>query len=132
MVSYFHLSSERHISWLNSKIAGDWTMGIQHGAILTRNGMIYYSGMFMNVIRGVLGSHYSPVITFTLNIPAQNTGKNTASCLIQWPYILISHLTRLWFPKDLMRDMPSSDPLLLTMMQDTLQLLNQSNTQHKV
>ncbi|MHA3114696.1 AraC family transcriptional regulator [Acinetobacter sp. ANC 4635] len=129
MVSYFHLHQKDTLTRMIEQ-QDCWRLDyqVQHGAILTRRQDAELTiGMFMNVIRGVLGSHYSPrEIHFEHTRPEywqEHSKLFNTSVYFDQPFnsIVIPK-------KDLARDMPSSDPLLLTMMQDTLQLLNQSNT----
>ena len=129
MVSYFHLHQKDTLTRMVEQ-QDCWRLDyqVQHGAILTRRQDAELTiGMFMNVIRGVLGSHYSPrEIHFEHTRPEywqEHSKLFNSAVYFDQPFNSIE------IPKkDLMRDMPSSDPLLLTMMQDTLQLLNQSNT----
>ena len=103
---------------------------VQHGAILSRRQDAELTlGMFMNVIREVLGTHYSPrEIHFEHPRPEfwqEHSKLFNASVFFDQPFnsILIAK-------SDLKTAMPQSDPLLLTMMLDTLKILNtQSQSQ---
>ena len=99
---------------------------VQHGAILTRRQDAELTmGMFMNVIREVMGPHYSPA-QFTLSILDLNSGKNIANYLTRL-FILINHLTPSSFQKDVQHTMPGRDSILLTVILDTLHLLNRAS-----
>jgi hypothetical protein len=71
---------------------------VQHGAILTRRQDAELTmGMFMNVIREVMGPHYSPRAIHFEHTDL-NSGKNTANYLTRL-FILINLLTPSSFQK---------------------------------
>lgn len=97
---------------------------IQHGAILTRRQDAELTmGMFMNVIREVLGAHYAPrEIHFEHPRPEfwqEHSKLFNAPVFFEQPYNSIVLLK-----KDLLHNMHMHDPLLLNVMLDTLHLLN--------
>lgn len=129
MTQYFALHQKDTLTRM-ADMGDAWRIDyqIQHGAILTRRQDAELTiGMFMNVIRGVLGTHYSPrEIHFEHTRPdfwQEHSKLFNSPVYFDQPFnsIIVSK-------KDMQRDMPSSDPLLLTMMQETLKLLNISNT----
>ena len=125
MTNHFYLHQK---DTLNRMVdLGDcWRLDYQvhHGAILTRRQDAELTlGMFMNVIRGVLGGHYSPrEIHFENTRPEfwqEHSKLFNAPVYFDQPFnsILLSK-------KDLQHPMPNHDPLLLTVILDTLRLLN--------
>ncbi|WP_151840501.1 AraC-like transcriptional regulator QhpR [Acinetobacter soli] len=125
MTNHFYLHQK---DTLNRMVdLGDcWRLDYQvhHGAILTRRQDAELTlGMFMNVIRGVLGGHYSPrEIHFEHTRPEfwqEHSKLFNAPVYFDQPFnsILLSK-------KDLQHPMPNHDPLLLTVILDTLRLLN--------
>ncbi|GAB3046897.1 AraC family transcriptional regulator [Acinetobacter apis] len=129
MVNHFHLHQKDTLTRL-VELPDCWRLDyqIQHGAILSRRQDAELTlGMFMNVIRSVLGSHYSPrEIHFEHTRPlfCQDHSKLfNAPVFFDQPYnsILISKA-------DTHIKMPSSDPMLLTVMQNTLHLLNTASS----
>lgn len=130
MVKYFHLHQKDTLTRMVEQ-NDCWRLDyqVQHGAILTRRQDAELTiGMFMNVIRNVHGQHYSPrEIHFEHTRPEhwqEHSKVLNSAVYFDQPFnsILIPK-------KDTRREMPSSDPLLLTVMQDTLKLLNASNQQ---
>lgn len=125
MVNHFHLHQKDTLTRL-VELTDCWRLDyqIQHGAILSRRQDAELTlGMFMNIIRSVLGSHYSPrEIHFEHTRPLfcqEHSKVFNSPVFFDQPYnsILISKA-------DTHIQMPSSDPMLLTVMQNTLHLLN--------
>ncbi|GAA5016998.1 AraC family transcriptional regulator [Acinetobacter puyangensis] len=127
MSDYFHLHQKDTLTQMVDH--GDcWRIDyqVQHGAILTRRQDAELTlGMFMNVIRAVLGTHYSPrAIHFEHTRPEfwqEHSKLFNAPVYFNQPFNSI-----IIVKKDMLYSMPTSDPLLLTMMLDTLKLLNLS------
>lgn len=125
MAHYFHLHQKDTLTRMLD--LGDcWRIDyqIQHGAILTRRQDAELTlGMFMNVIREVLGPHYSPrEIHFEHNRPEmwqEHSKLFNAAVFFEQPFNSI-----VLCKKDLQLSMPLHDPLLLNVMLDTLHLLN--------
>ncbi|WP_407647844.1 AraC-like transcriptional regulator QhpR [Acinetobacter rathckeae] len=132
MTSHFHLHQKDTLTRL-VKQPDHWRLDyqVQHGAILSRRQDAELTmGMFINVIRSVLGQHYAPrAIHFEHTRPAdcqEHSRLFNAPVYFDQPYnsILISKT-------DTHICMPESDPILLTVIQDTLRLLNsQPSQQH--
>ncbi|WP_445115330.1 AraC-like transcriptional regulator QhpR [Acinetobacter sp. WZC-1] len=127
MAEYFHLHQKDTLTRMVD-LGECWRLDyqIQHGAILTRRQDAELTlGMLMNVIREVLGAHYSPrEIHFEHTRPElwqEHSKLFNASVYFDQPFNSIVLLK-----KDLQHSMPTSDPLLLTVMLDSLRLLNLS------
>ncbi|MEB3767644.1 AraC family transcriptional regulator [Acinetobacter sp. MD2] len=127
MTHYFHLHQKDTLTRMVD-LGDSWRIDYQihHGAILTRRQDAELTlGMFMNVIREVLGPHYSPRgIHFEHTRPEfwqEHSKLFNAPVYFDQPFnsILITK-------KDTQHRMPNHDPMLLTMMLDTLRLLNLS------
>ncbi len=100
---------------------------VQHGAILTRRQDAELTmGMFMNVIREVMGPRYSPrAIHFEHTRPEfwqEHSKLFNAPVYFDQPFnsIIISK-------KDVQHTMPGRDSILLTVILDTLLLLNRAS-----
>ncbi|KAA8733274.1 AraC family transcriptional regulator [Acinetobacter qingfengensis] len=125
MANYFYLHQKDTLTRLVEQ-QDSWRLDyqVQHGAILTRRQDAELTlGMFMNVIRCVLGTHYSPrEIHFEHSRPEfwqEHSKLFNAPVYFDQPFnsIIIAK-------KDTLVRMPTADPILLMMMQDTLKLLN--------
>ena len=125
MAHYFHLHQKDTLTRMLD-LGECWRIDyqIQHGAILTRRQDAELTlGMLMNVIREVLGPHYSPrEIHFEHTRPEmwqEHSKLFNAPVFFEQPFNSI-----LLCKKDLQLSMPMHDPLLLNVMLDTLHLLN--------
>jgi len=125
MAHYFHLHQKDTLTRMVN-LGECWRIDyqIQHGAILTRRQDAELTlGMFMNVVREVLGQHYSPrEIHFEHTRPEywqEHSKLFNAPVFFEQPYNSI-----VFVKKDLKCAMPMQDPMLLKVMLDTLQLLN--------
>ena len=131
MASYFHLHQKDTLTRFVEQ-NDSWRLDYQihHGAILTRRQDAELTiGMFMNVIRSVKGAHYAPrEIHFEHSRPEfwqEHSKLLNAPVYFDQPYNSI-----VLAKKDLQVAMPNADPMLLTMMQETIKLLNtNSNVQ---
>lgn len=125
MTHYFHLHQKDTLTRMVD-VGECWRIDyqVQHGAILTRRQDAELTlGMFMNVIREVLGPYYSPrAIHFEHPRPLfwqEHSRLFHAPVFFEQPFNSIFLVK-----KDLHISMPMPDPLLLNVMIDTLQLLN--------
>ncbi|AOA59197.1 AraC-like transcriptional regulator QhpR [Acinetobacter larvae] len=105
---------------------------IQHGAILTRRQDAELTlGMFINVIREVLGPHYAPrAIHFEHTRPEawqEHSKLFHATVYFEQPYnsIIVAK-------QDLQHRMPMQDPMLLNVMLESLHLLNLERPQQSL
>lgn len=105
---------------------------VRHGAILSRRQDAELTlGMFLNLIRHVAGKSWAPrEVHFEHPRPLQwheHCKVFDAPVWFDQPY------NSLLIPKrDLMRTMPDSDPLLLTVMQDAIRRLNSATPQQGI
>jgi len=128
LTSYFYLHQKDTLCRLvDLKDSYRLDYQVQHGAILSRRQDAELSlGMFMNVVREVLGSHYAPrEIHFEHPRPEfwqEHSRLFNAPTFFDQPFnsIIIAK-------SDLKITMPQSDPILLMVMLETLKLLNVSS-----
>lgn len=132
MASHFHLHQKDTFTRL-IETPDHWRLDyqIQHGAILTRRQDSELTmGMFMNIIRSVLGQNYAPrAIHFEHTRPTdyqEHRKVFNAPVYFDQPYNSI-----LLAKTDMQTAMPDQDPILLTVIQDTLRLLNTQSHQQK-
>lgn len=125
MANYFHLHQKDTMTRMLD-LGECWRIDyqIQHGAILTRRQDAEFTiGIFMNVIREMLGQHYSPrEIHFEHTRPEfwqEHSKLFNAPVFFEQPYNSIVLLK-----KDLQCSMPMHDSMLFKVMLDTLHLLN--------
>ncbi len=125
MANYFHLHQKDTMTRMLD-LGECWRIDyqIQHGAILTRRQDAEFTiGIFMNVIREMLGHHYSPrEIHFEHTRPEfwqEHSKLFNAPVFFEQPYNSIVLLK-----KDLQCSMPMHDSMLFKVMLDTLHLLN--------
>ncbi|WOE32899.1 MULTISPECIES: AraC family transcriptional regulator [unclassified Acinetobacter] len=125
MTHYFHLHQKDTLCQFYCHDGHcQFNYQIQHGAIIFRRQDAELTlGMFMNVIREVLGAHYAPrAIHFEHPRPEfwqEHSKLFNAPVYFDQPYnsIILSK-------SDLQVHMPQADPFLLTMILDSLKILN--------
>lgn len=105
---------------------------VRHGAILCRRQDAELTlGMFLNLIRHVAGKNWAPrEVHFEHPRPSQ---WHEHCKVFDAPVYFDQPFNSLLIPKrDLLRAMPDSDPLLLSVMQDAIQRLNSSTPQQNI
>jgi AraC-like DNA-binding protein len=133
MANYFHLHQKDTLTrFVEQADSCRLDYQIHHGAILTRRQDAELTiGMFMNVIRSVKGGHYAPrEIHFEHSRPEfwqEHSKLLNAPVFFDQPYNSI-----VLAKTDLHTVMPSADPMLLTMMQETIKLLNTTTQQQSL
>lgn len=127
MTQYFYLHQKDTLTRMLD-LGAYWRIDyqVQHGAILTRRQDAELTlGMFINVVREILGPYYAPhAIHFEHPRPMcwqEHSRLFHAAVFFEQPFNSIVLLK-----KDLQVTMPMHDPLLLNVMIDTLKLLNLS------
>lgn len=127
MTHYFYLHQKNTLTRMVD-LGECWRIDyqVQHGAILTRRQDAELTiGMFMNVIRQVLGHHYS-AREIHFEHPRPDFWQEHSKLLNTSVYFDQPFNSLVIVKKDMQCSMPTSDPLLLTMMLDNLRLLNLS------